>query len=503
MARSTRLLLVAGALLSAAACQDARSPLAPHADARFASSLAFDVQRGSGGGGFVFLEPIGPEVSNLGFDRTLSPEVKVCEWSGTACGPVVADFTMTSGVGNQRVKVDGDKYQVVWSTKRCLTGACTLDPAKPYRIQVLVGATVVGYADVTISSHGGGRTDDCDNDPACTAGGHYRVTVNNGSSLPIKFRIAPNTPGAVIVTPPPATVTVGTPVPLTATVTDLHGGTTTGTITWTSSDPSVATVDQNGNVTTLGVGTATITATLGDLSSSTLVTVTSAGVPGCLAAPAGIVSWWTGDGTANDYLGRNNATPSPTLTYSTGKVGQAFALNGVDASADIPFNTSLDFAPTGQFTIEGWVKPAEQNAYEAIFVKSPPNGHWDYGLYLNPNNSYQVFVYPYDPNSFMSGHDQDHVVSSTTTTSIGNWYHVAVTYDNGNWVMYVNGVPETTRSGEFITQSTGGLAIGKKGETAYDPFHGLVDELTVYNRALPPTDVAAIYAAGGAGKCKV
>jgi hypothetical protein len=540
MSRSTRLFLVVGALAAASACQDARSPLAPEARSASAISLdRHDDDHGGGStGGFVFLEPIGDEPSHLGtFDRTLSPEVKICEWTGTQCGATVADFTMSGGTGGTRIKVDGEKYQVVWSTKTCVTGRCTLDPTKAYRINVLVGSVVVGFADVTIAGRSGSCRSDDDDDyhhdgeghdgdrhdgphydrghddgdhghgsrhhDGCGTDRHYRVCVTNGSSLPIKFRIDRGTPGAVIVTPPPATVVVGTPVPLTALVTDLHGATLTPSITWTSSDPTVATVDQNGNVTTIGVGTATITASVGDLSSSTNVTVISAGVPGCLAPPAGIVSWWTGDGNANDYMHRNNAHGSPTLSYSTGVVGQAFALNGADASADIPFSPSLDFSPTGQFSIEGWVNPAEQNAYEAIFVKSPADGHWDYGLYLNPNNDHQVFVYAYTPNSFMSGFNQDHVVSSTTTTTIGQWFHVAVTYDNGSWVMYVNGVPEATRSGEFITQSTGGLAIGKKGEAPYDPFHGLLDEITIYNRTLPATDVAAIYAAGGAGKCKL
>ena len=45
-------------------------------------------------------------------------------------------------------------------------------------------------------------------------------------------------------------------------------------VTWSSSDASVATVDQNGNVTAVGVGTATITATAGDYSATCEVTVT-------------------------------------------------------------------------------------------------------------------------------------------------------------------------------------------------------------------------------------
>ena len=53
----------------------------------------------------------------------------------------------------------------------------------------------------------------------------------------------------------------------------------TDAVTWSSSDASVATVDQNGNVTAVGVGTATITATAGDCSATCEVTVTIPFIP--------------------------------------------------------------------------------------------------------------------------------------------------------------------------------------------------------------------------------
>ena len=53
----------------------------------------------------------------------------------------------------------------------------------------------------------------------------------------------------------------------------------TDAVTWSSSDASVATVDQNGNVTAVGVGTAAITATAGDYSATCEVTVTIPVIP--------------------------------------------------------------------------------------------------------------------------------------------------------------------------------------------------------------------------------
>ena len=74
---------------------------------------------------------------------------------------------------------------------------------------------------------------------------------------------------------------------LTATV--LPANTTDKTVTWTSSDVTVATVDEDGNVTAIGVGTATITATCGDVSQTcdVVVSMTPTGIETLSADEAG------------------------------------------------------------------------------------------------------------------------------------------------------------------------------------------------------------------------
>lgn len=76
------------------------------------------------------------------------------------------------------------------------------------------------------------------------------------------------------VTPSTATVTVEETTTLTASVRPAGA---TATITWSSNDDSVATVDANGVVTGVSAGTAIITATAGDYSDTCTVTVQAAG----------------------------------------------------------------------------------------------------------------------------------------------------------------------------------------------------------------------------------
>jgi len=76
-------------------------------------------------------------------------------------------------------------------------------------------------------------------------------------------------------------------------------------------------------------------------------TVTSANSasPGsaCIAAPASQVTWLSGDGSAADLAGSNPAALVGGATFTTGKVGQAFQLNGTSAHVSLGDPASLRF----------------------------------------------------------------------------------------------------------------------------------------------------------------
>jgi hypothetical protein len=80
------------------------------------------------------------------------------------------------------------------------------------------------------------------------------------------------------------------------------------------------------------------------------------------------------------------------------------------------------------------------------------------------------------------------------------WYHVAVTYDGSFLKQYVNGNLDGS------AQASGPLSTGpqplRMGCTSGGYFfNGRIDELSLYNRALGPTEIQRIFAAGSAGKC--
>ena len=67
-----------------------------------------------------------------------------------------------------------------------------------------------------------------------------------------------------------------------------------------------------------------------------LLIPTTAHAQSCVEAPEGLISWWPGDGDANDIEGNNDGTLQGGATFAPGKVGQAFNLDGVDDYVSIP-----------------------------------------------------------------------------------------------------------------------------------------------------------------------
>lgn len=86
--------------------------------------------------------------------------------------------------------------------------------------------------------------------------------------------------------------------------------------------------------------------------------------------------------------------------------------------------------------------------------------------------------------------------SGVQETSTAQWVHIVATYSNGIYRLYRNGtqILQTTSFGIVNYPTNSRILIGKRhtgGSSAY--LNGQIDEVSVWNRALCPTEVQALY----------
>ncbi len=252
-----RLLLVP-VLVAVFACSDQTFTTSPNGRPNFDIADAVRDYKA----GFYWLPPMvkNPTVSGT-FDAALSPTVEICELVDGACGPVLATYTLTSGPGGEVVRIQDQKYQVSWHTDEF-----ALSYASVYRISVRAGVdnTLLGYANVQSVANGSALKYIDRNEI---------IGLIDGRTLPIKFRIETGVVGDVDVAPLEATLEPGGTQQFVATISDLHGNPVTGSVVWSSSDESVAIVDQSGLATAISAGTAIITATAEFVSGSATLAV--------------------------------------------------------------------------------------------------------------------------------------------------------------------------------------------------------------------------------------
>ena len=230
-----------------------------------------------------------------------------------------------------------------------------------------------------------------------------------------------------------------------------------------------------------------------------MVPLTAASTPACDPPPPGLISWWRGENNANDALGANNGALSPSgAGYAPGLVSEAFQFDGTNGYVSVPDAASLKPA---NVTVEGWVwldpnLPSNTGGEQIVFKKNTWSAWFEgYSLLKLPvangdGTSSERF-------QFVVSRDGDQVViNSQTIAQRGVWYHVAATYDGNQLVLYVNGVPEASAVAGFpLDYDTTPLYIGTTGtwQPYLNMFGGLIDEMSLYDRALSSNEIAAIY----------
>lgn len=229
--------------------------------------------------------------------------------------------------------------------------------------------------------------------------------------------------------------------------------------------------------------------------------------------PPGTISWWPGDGNANDIYSTNNGTLQAGATATNiGVDGTAFLFDGTNNYLSIPDAPSLH--PTN-FTIESWMR------CDLLDTPSAPGESYpgqQYIIFHQNNNTggFEGFDLAKDREPRFTGTNDtwcfeltsvsqvNTFVESQTIVKTNTWYHIAGVRDATNIYLYVNGVLEAQTPIAFpVAYGPYPLYFATTGQSYWDhKYGGALDEVGFYDRVLSSNEIYAIYAAGRKGKTK-
>jgi hypothetical protein len=218
-------------------------------------------------------------------------------------------------------------------------------------------------------------------------------------------------------------------------------------------------------------------------------------VSACGGPASGLVSCWTGDGTATDAVGGNDGTWVGTPAYGPGPGGgEAFSFDGSTSYVDVGDPAALKL--TQAITLDAWINPTQvAGGLQAIITKVAEISQQDaYGLFFVggswPCGALGSFV------GFIGVYGQPQCGVSAGSVAANTWTNVGMTYDSTSSTLslYLNGtqVASTLLAGG-ITGSDVPVQIGHQAMSA-DPryFAGRIADVSVYNRALSASEMSAL-----------
>lgn len=242
---------------------------------------------------------------------------------------------------------------------------------------------------------------------------------------------------------------------------------------------------------------------------------------GAATAPdnAGLVAWWKfdeGEGTfAKDSSGHANTATRQNGRWSDGKYGGALETTGTaapdaidDGIVTIPLSDSLR-STSNAITVSAWTyRTAEHNVavvahdYPALFLGfHGPQFKWQFQG--EPSTGILARLARTSGVSSVNGT----VVQGERGVScyrdleqraeLNEWIHMAATFDGGRSSFYVNGIEICSKRfwGTIKMPDAPFTISGYLNESneIFDEMTGKIDDVRIYNRALDPSEIRAIY----------
>ncbi|MCX5645797.1 MAG: discoidin domain-containing protein [Phycisphaerae bacterium] len=197
-----------------------------------------------------------------------------------------------------------------------------------------------------------------------------------------------------------------------------------------------------------------------------------------------LVARYTFDGNLKDSVGSHHGTAFGDAKVTTDAArGQVLAVDGNGDGVDVPY--SADLNPPA-FTVSLWANPSSGGSgYRSPLTARDDTPQRGYILYVEPGNTWQ----------FWTGTGTGWDNAAGPAAQLDEWAHVTATLANDQKMLYLNGrlVAQSTAALSLNTQRPLRIGAGATESTAGNYFfRGLIDEVCLYNRALPAEEVAGL-----------
>jgi hypothetical protein len=233
----------------------------------------------------------------------------------------------------------------------------------------------------------------------------------------------------------------------------------------------------------------TAIATLGITAASTAQNVPS------YVPTDGLLGWWPFNGNANDESGNGNngSVMEATLTADRfGNANSSYSFDGVNDNISVPHNDILDFDFGFSASLWIWIEQLGPNNQWIIDKCYDPSAyHWGLGMDANGQLS---TIFLTSNGTIQTNGNSNHYFD------VQQWIFLTMTYD-GDIVKIYDGhnmIWSELGTGDMIDNNLP-LKFGNFPHDNMPPygyhFNGKVDDIAIYNRALTPQEISALYTA--------
>jgi hypothetical protein len=208
------------------------------------------------------------------------------------------------------------------------------------------------------------------------------------------------------------------------------------------------------------------------------------------ALPVAVAHWKldeSGGSVAHEETGdhHGNAYGSPVWQPSGGKLGGALLFDGINDYVDCgTFNPS---AATGQLTVCLWAKWNGLNgSYQGLIGKRDS--------FYNQQMMWQIEATNVTGNLTFKQSDDPGIGASAPP--IGQWMHVAATFDGTTARLYLNGIQSSSAAFSLGSGAAAQVVFGACEKNGGNPFNGALDDVRLYDEALSDEQIQAVMAGG-------